>query len=434
MSSAAQRTTKIKSLFKALQKRIKHPPRTSDRSVFENLIYAAVLENASYEAADSAFSVLEHHYIDWNEIRVSTASELADTFPQLPDPLAAGERVRKTLQAVFETAYVFDLEELRKKNMTQAMEHVRSISACSPFMADFTNQVALGGHVIPLDEASLRIFRLLGITQVNKDKTGEEVPALERTIPKNQGVLFASLLHQFAAEFYSDPDATEFRAILKGIDSESPKRTCEAPVFETKKPKEKPGRPQIAPPREILQKVAVEVTVEEDLDDSVENIAVEEVEFIESTPPISEENPAKQPKKPKVTSGETKQPKKRSETAPAQPSKKAAKAEIPTGTKPEKEKKVKPQTEKKAVKSERVAKPATHTPSAKKTSGKKGLPKSNPPQNKKPEAKAPAKSVKKSVPCTKPPKKAPPKTTTGKAGKNNEKASPTRTLRQKKPK
>ncbi len=269
--AAPNRTTKIQSLFKLLQKRYKHAPQTPERSVLEHLIFAACLENATFEQAENAFAVLEHHYIDWNEVRVSTPQELAYTFPQLPDPLAAGDRIRKALQAVFETTYVFDLEDLRKKNLSQAVDYLESTAVCSRFMVDYTTQNALGGHVIPLDEAALRIFRLLGLTQVNKDQTREEVGGLERAIPKNQGPAFANLLHFFATEFYGDVDGTKLRPLLKPIDAQALSRDCTPPALVSLKParphKQRPVAPSIS-------------AVDEDADLIDESIGVEEVEFI----------------------------------------------------------------------------------------------------------------------------------------------------------
>ena len=270
--SSINRATKIKSLYKFLQKRYKHVPETQPRKVLEHLIYAACLENATFEQADHAFSVLEHHYIDWNEIRVSTAAELAYTFPHLPDAAVAGERIRKSLQAVFETAYVFDLEELRKKSLSQAVELLESLTVCSRFMVDYTIHNALGGHVIPLDESSRRVFRLLGLAQTNKENTREDVSGLERAIMKQEGHEFANLLHHFAVDFYNAEGPEELQQILKVIDSQAINRNWMAPVLQITKPirPEKP-KPIIAP---------LPVVVLDDDDISEDTTDVEEVEFI----------------------------------------------------------------------------------------------------------------------------------------------------------
>jgi endonuclease-3 len=273
--AAISKTKKIESLVEILQKQ-KSLPNPPERAVLAHLIYAALLENTAFEQADSAYTVLENYFIDWNEIRVSTVNELADTFPMLPDPQAAGERVRHTLQGVFEKTYMFDLEELRKKgkNLGQAIEFLNSIPACTRFMVDYTAQVAFGGHVIPLDEASLRIFRLLDLTQVNKEGTRENVVSLERAISKKNGLIFSLQLHHFAAGFYNDPELTELRLILKTIDPEAENRSWTPPVLTIPKPVVKTlVKPQLPP-------LAAIPFVAPDDDDFDEEHGGTEVEFI----------------------------------------------------------------------------------------------------------------------------------------------------------
>lgn len=288
---APNKADKIKALFKLVQKRHKHAPPVPKRSVLEHLMYAAVLEDATLEAADAAFAVLEHHYIDWNEIRVSTAQELADTLPMLPNPLGAGDRIKKTLQAVFETYYMFDLEDLCKKTIAQASDYLRSIAACSRFMADYTILFGLGGHVIPMDETTMRIFRLLGLAQVTKDGTREEVPGIERSIAKNLGATQSMLLHLFALGFHdghradAETDFSELRELLEGIDPAAAKRECTPPVLLQPPRVVRPMIERPAPPlRELKPQIFEDDPDTEGVDEHTEPDA--EVDFTEA-PTIS---------------------------------------------------------------------------------------------------------------------------------------------------
>ncbi len=246
---ALTKTQKIESLAKLLQKRYKGMPEPPERAVVEHLVYAALLENAPFELADAAMNVLENYFIDWNEVRVSTVGELADVFSMLPDPRAAGERARKALQGIFEKKYSFDLEDLRKKgtNLSHAVGFFESTGACSRFMIDYTAQVALGGHVIPLDAAALQLFRLLGLAQVNKEGTREDVPGLERAIAKKNGVQFSVRLHQVAATHFDLSTLEELRTMLKPLDPEAVKRDCMPPVLIVMKPAPQEQKPKVAP-------------------------------------------------------------------------------------------------------------------------------------------------------------------------------------------
>ncbi|MDR1959299.1 MAG: hypothetical protein LBQ54_09725 [Planctomycetaceae bacterium] len=282
--ASTNRTDKIKQLFKILQKRYKQPPKPVMRNVLDTLMFAACLENAAFEAAESAFSLLEHHYIDWNDIRIATPQELADTLPMLPEPLAAGERIKRTLQWVFETTYMFDLEDYKKKNISQALEYLDSIPCCSPFMRNYTIQMGFEGHMIPLDDAAMRIFRRLDLAKVSKEGDREEVPSLERTISKSQGILFATLMHLFALEFYPAPDSDELLTILKGIDPAVEKRSWAAPELQPRKPR--PKLPPLAAPP--VRGFTQEFDMDDDFDGADVGTVPEEatIDFIDPEIPL----------------------------------------------------------------------------------------------------------------------------------------------------
>ncbi|GHT25662.1 hypothetical protein FACS18942_01280 [Planctomycetales bacterium] len=241
MAAPVSKTKKIELLVKLVQKRCKGIAPPQERPVLEGLIYAALLENAAQNQADEAFAVLENYFVDWNEARVALPQELADIFPMLPEPLQAGERVRYILQSVFERTFQFDLEDIPKKNknLSQAVEFFETLPGCSRFMTDVITQTVLGGHTIPLDEAALRVFRLLGLTQVNDNKTKEFVPGIERAISKKSGITVFYQLHHFAAGYFNDPESAELRQILKTLDSEVLSRSWVKPVLVVPKIQEK---------------------------------------------------------------------------------------------------------------------------------------------------------------------------------------------------
>jgi endonuclease-3 len=244
MPTPPTKSKKFESLAKFLQKKFKTVPVPPERSVIDHLLYAAVLENAPFEQADIAFETLKGYFIDWNEMRVALPNELADLFPQLPDAAAAGERIHLCLRGVFDKNYTFDLEEWKKKgkNLSQFQTFLESLRGITPFMIAYTAQAALDGHIIPLDEAALRIFRLLDLSKVNKEETKEEVSSLERAITKKEGTRFSAQLHHFAAGYFDDPESAELQALLKAIDFESVKRSWIPPALKQPKneKKEKP--------------------------------------------------------------------------------------------------------------------------------------------------------------------------------------------------
>lgn len=216
-------------LQKVLRKHYKPQSPPSDRGVLEHLLYASVLENARCEAADEAFARLKELYFDWNEIRVTTVSELAEVMSGLPDAVAAGQRIKRALQSVFETAYQFDLESFRKQNLGKAEKDLEKIQGTTPFVRAYVTQNALEGHSIPVNQGAMEVLYAVGVLSDSEIEKGQ-VPGLERAVPKNKGVEVGSLLHQIGADYYASPGSSKLKAVLAEIDHDYKERLARRAV------------------------------------------------------------------------------------------------------------------------------------------------------------------------------------------------------------
>lgn len=208
------RATLIAKLQKVLKKHYK-PVVAPERSLLEHWLYACCLENASFEKADEAFAQLQQTYFDWNEVRVTSANELAEVFTSLPQPVAAAHRVKKALQGIFDNIFTFDLEPLKKQNLGKSIKDIEKFGA-TPFAQAYITQNALGGHAIAADEGTYDVLAVLGIIS-DSEAAKELLPGIERAIPKNKGSEFFSELHQLAADFYAAPTGTRIKGILAEI-------------------------------------------------------------------------------------------------------------------------------------------------------------------------------------------------------------------------
>ncbi|MEJ5341223.1 MAG: hypothetical protein WHT09_06610 [Thermogutta sp.] len=217
------RTQQFTRLHELLARQYKPRPADPGLPVLEHLMFAAVLENARHAVAERVFQVLKTEFFDWNEIRVCTIRDLSEAGEGLPDPAAAATRIKYPLQHIFESTYSFDMEDLRKLTLGQAIERLQKIEGVSRFMVSYVVQNALGGHTIPLDMASLRVLNLLGLADESEVASGT-VAGLERAIPKSKGVEFAWLLHEFAAEFWADHHAPVVAKVFKALDPQALER------------------------------------------------------------------------------------------------------------------------------------------------------------------------------------------------------------------
>ena len=73
-------------LLKLLKKEFGGLPKREQLPVLEAMVFSVCLENSSYEAADAAFGRLKSDFFDWNEVRVSTISELEPVFEGVYEP------------------------------------------------------------------------------------------------------------------------------------------------------------------------------------------------------------------------------------------------------------------------------------------------------------------------------------------------------------
>lgn len=212
-SNRADLITKTQKVLKKHYEPVKPP---ADRSVLEHLLYACCLENAKPSAADDAMAKLFRIYFDLNEIRVTTVSELAESMSSLPDPGEAATRLKRVLQSIFEKHYSFDIDILRKQNLGAAIKELEKVDGTTAFAVAYVAQNGLGGHSIPTSKGVIDAMQVLGVISEAEANAGR-VPGLERAIPKNKGVEFGSLLHQFGADFYHSPHSSKVKSILLEI-------------------------------------------------------------------------------------------------------------------------------------------------------------------------------------------------------------------------
>ena len=220
---SASRTAIFAKVHKVLKKSYKPVALPAERTVLEHSLFACVLEDARYEPAEEAFAALKHTFYDWNEVRVTSISELSEVMAVLPDPRAAANRIKRVLHSIFEELYCFDLEDKRKKNLGPTVKWLEKMDGTSRFVVAYVVQAALGGHSIPVDAGTLAALRVLELVSEKEAATGE-VPGLERAVSKSKGVEFGSLLHQLGADYLANPFSPQVREVLLAIDPEASKR------------------------------------------------------------------------------------------------------------------------------------------------------------------------------------------------------------------
>ena len=211
---------------KLLRKHYEPVPRV-ERTLLDHLLFACLLENSSYASAEQGLATLRKAYFDLNEIRVSSVTEIAEHVGGVHDPKAAAWNLRRILQSVFEATYSFDIESSRKRTSARPPRSLSKFAGVSPFVLAYATQMSLDGHGIPIDRGAMDVLLIIGAVTPKEAEAGE-VPGLERAIPKNKGIEFGSLLHQFGVDLLNRPFAQEVRDLLVAINPEAKDRLPEA--------------------------------------------------------------------------------------------------------------------------------------------------------------------------------------------------------------
>lgn len=241
--SAKNRADLLTKLHKVVKKEYSLIATPSNRTVLEHMVYGAVLEDSTFEAADEAFAKLQENFYDWNEVRVTTRKELAELMKGLSNPVDAASRVKKSLHGVFEKFYQFDLEFLKKENLGKAVQAMETFTGVSPFTISYTAQNGLGGHSIPIDQSFMNLMYAIG-TISEKELLDRKITGLERTIPKSKGVEFSVLVHQLAVAFTSAPFSSNVRNIILKVAPDAKERFPKRGGKKTAKEDEKPSKPK----------------------------------------------------------------------------------------------------------------------------------------------------------------------------------------------
>ncbi|HYV38973.1 MAG TPA: hypothetical protein VE988_25030 [Gemmataceae bacterium] len=202
MQTTVNKQRVFQQLFTAAARHAKGEPES--RPVLEQFLYAICREGVTRELADRAFRSLRDNYFDWNEVRVSSPRELAESMDCLPDAEGRGQRVVDFLQEVFETTFSFDLESLQKKGVKLAAKQLSRYQAASEYVVSSVVQNSLGGHAIPLDDGSLRVVRRLGLIENETDDLEALRSSLEHQVPKAKAATFSDAISAVAYEYCHD--------------------------------------------------------------------------------------------------------------------------------------------------------------------------------------------------------------------------------------
>lgn len=235
-SSQGDKQAVLVKIVKQLKRVYGSVPKPMNLPVFETLLYGICLEDVDFDRARKAFDRLRSSFLDWNEVRVTTVTELDHILEHLPESAVRAVRLRQLLMHIYDHQYSFDIDSLKKRTQDLVQRQLVRIKHLTPFARNYVTQASLGAHVIPLDRRMLLTAIWLGLVPVgvHEDEAGDLLKSLVR---KADGAEFFYLLKSFSTSSKANRQITE-EAVAKAGDgfdvSTAPVRLAE--MLPTEKP------------------------------------------------------------------------------------------------------------------------------------------------------------------------------------------------------
>ena len=176
----------ISKIIRQLKKEFGALPKRQPTSVLETVLFGICLENATYDQAQLAFDRLSNDFFDWNEIRVSTITELLPVFDGLTEPEKKAHRIRALLYYVFDHEYSYNFDSIKKKPLELVQKQLSKIKHMTPFLRNYLLQLAMGTHVIPCDDRMVDFIVYLGLLPYGANPDDAAV-ALKTFVKKADG-------------------------------------------------------------------------------------------------------------------------------------------------------------------------------------------------------------------------------------------------------
>lgn len=117
------------------------------------LVQSVLMWNATTEKAATAYEKIRRSFLDWNDLRVSMAEEVAAVIgPRYPEVEERCRRLRAILRNLYLREHEMSFKSAEAAGKRSIRKYLESIQGMVPYVSERTLLVAFGGHAMPVDE------------------------------------------------------------------------------------------------------------------------------------------------------------------------------------------------------------------------------------------------------------------------------------------
>jgi len=188
--SSRDKTKKSNVICDALAKKFPPPPLEEDRDLVEAMLVAILLERVPRARAEQIIKRFQATFVNWNEMRVSTGTEIAEQAKESSLNERIARRLKNALHALYDNRWEFDLTFLKEESAANIRSYLVDTLGLEPRPAARVMLFDLGKPALPLSEEVRRVANRLGLCDPSwaQDRAQK---SLERIVP-------ASRVHEFS--------------------------------------------------------------------------------------------------------------------------------------------------------------------------------------------------------------------------------------------
>jgi endonuclease III len=146
-------------------KRTTYTVETYPKDVLTIVLFHRIHLSMPWEKALKAYQALQHEFVDWNEIRVSSLRELQEHLRGADNQLELAVFIKDFLEHVQRERHNLCLESLVEENLTDVRRFFRSVRGIEAATVDLVLNLRKGHPVFPLTQAMETVLVKLGICQ-----------------------------------------------------------------------------------------------------------------------------------------------------------------------------------------------------------------------------------------------------------------------------
>ena len=173
-------TEKVRGMLAALERRYGGRRRPPPVDVLGQIMEVLLRSMAGERAARMVLKELKKEFVDWNEIRVASRSEIMRITEDIDDGAAVSDRIQAFLKSIYEERGNLNLDNMPSASPGEVRQFLKSLSPLGRDLVPVIMLLAMQQNVMPVGDRILRLHKRFKIvprtaTQTQLRRTIESV-------------------------------------------------------------------------------------------------------------------------------------------------------------------------------------------------------------------------------------------------------------------